>query len=86
MVQQQKEKDRRKIKKLKIKIVEITQSVQQRERKQKKKIEQSLRDMGDYGKRLTFMSLKLRKKGEKRWTEKVFKEIMADNSPKFGKT
>jgi len=33
MVQQQKEKDRRKIKKLKIKIVEITQSVQQRERK-----------------------------------------------------
>jgi len=42
--------------------------------------------MGDYGKRLTFMSLKLRKKGEKRWTEKVFKEIMADNSPKFGKT
>ena len=86
MVQQQKEKDRRKIKKLKIKIVEITQSVQQRERKQKKKNEQSLRDMGDYGKRLTFMSLKLRKKGEKTWTEKVFKEIMADNSPKFGKT
>lgn len=42
--------------------------------------------MGDYGKRLTFMSLKLRKKGEKTWTEKVFKEIMADNSPKFGKT
>ena len=42
--------------------------------------------MGDYDKRLTFMSLKPRKKGEKRWTEKVFKEIMADNSPKFGKT
>lgn len=42
--------------------------------------------MGDYDKRLTFMSLKPRKKGEKRWTKKVFKEIMADNSPKFGKT
>ena len=42
--------------------------------------------MGDYDKSLTFMSLKPRKKGEKGWTEKVFKEIMADNSPKFGKT
>ena len=52
----------------------------------KKKKEQSLRDMGDYDKRLTFMSLKPRKKGEKGWTEKLFKEIMADNSPKFGKT
>lgn len=34
MVQQQKQKDRRKIKKLTIKTAEITQSVQQRERKQ----------------------------------------------------
>lgn len=66
MVQQQKQKDRRKIKKLTIKTVEITQSVQQRERKQGEKNEQSFRDMGEYDKRLTFMSLKPRKKGRKK--------------------
>lgn len=46
MVQQQKQKDRRKIKKLTIKTAEITQSVQQRERKQGEKMNRASETWG----------------------------------------
>lgn len=46
MVQQQKQKDRRKIKKLTIKTAEITQSIQQRERKQGEKMNRASETWG----------------------------------------
>lgn len=72
---QQNGEDEGRIDKVENETIEITHSEQQRENreKKKKKDEQSLLcDVEDYNKRLTFMSWKSRKRGEREQVEKIF--------------
>ena len=65
------------------KIVEITTTEKKKE-KRKKRIEDSLRDIWDNVKR-TNSQIIPEEEEKKKWTEKIFKEIILENFPNMGK-
>ena len=67
------------------KIVEITTAEKNKE-KRMKRIEESLRDLWDNIKRTNIQIIRVPAEEEKKkWSEKIFEEIIAENFPNMGK-